>query len=169
MPGAPHPIGPSSSPLRPFGRVWLLSRCCTSWGLQEARPARCGWLRKNRSDQSLMMGYAEPTQCALGALLPPVYRADSAHARLPPMHCVKARPIQRHVIACAALACRRPARAKLSSLSALTYRPAQRRSAPPRSRCIVPSFHPRTSQAPLGASRRTSSSMYIYIRISRHR
>jgi hypothetical protein len=33
----------------------------------------------------------------------------------PPLHCVKARPIQRHVITCAALACRSPAGAKLSS------------------------------------------------------
>jgi hypothetical protein len=60
-PGMPHPIGPSSSPLCPFGLVCGCSLACalTSWGLQA--PARCGRRRKNWSDQSLMMGYADPS------------------------------------------------------------------------------------------------------------
>ena len=85
-PGMPHPIGPSSSPLRPFGLVWGCSLACalTSWGLQA--PARCGRLKKHRPNRRrLMLWYADPTQCAQCALsffCRPGSRADSAPARL---------------------------------------------------------------------------------------
>ena len=111
-PGAPHPIGPSSSPLRPFGLVCGCALACarTSWRSQA--PAR-GCLRKLRANPRLLLRYADPTECALGVLLLAACSSCRQCVRTrgcPPMHCVKARPIQRHVIASVALACRGTAR-----------------------------------------------------------
>ncbi len=100
-PGAPHPIGPSSSPLRPFGLVCGCALACarTSWRSQA--PAR-GCLRKDRAKPRLQLRYADPTQCALGALLPLFSRADRAHTRLSPLALWQGAP---HSEACHHLRC----------------------------------------------------------------
>ena len=65
-------------------------------------PARCCRLRKNGANQGLRMRYADPTQCALWPSRP-----SAAWSLADSVHCVEARPNQRHPIACAALARRR--------------------------------------------------------------
>ena len=133
-PGAPHPIGPSSSPIRPFGLVWGCSLALALPGGHRLVQHAAGSERTGRTHD-----------CCCGTPTRPSVPSAFLCRGCPPMHCVKARPIQGRVIACAALACRCPSRAKVSSMN---LRPAQRRSTPPRSRRNVPSFHPQTSQLP---------------------
>ena len=78
-PGAPHPIGPSSSPLRPLGLVCGCSLACaiTSWRSQ-APP--CGRLRKLTANPRLLLRYADPTQCALASAI--FFRRALRHAHM---------------------------------------------------------------------------------------
>ena len=106
------PDRPVVQPLRPFELVWGCSLACalTSWRSQA--PAR-GRLRKLRANPRLLLRYADPTVCALGVLRLAACSSCRQCVRTrgcPPMHCVEARLIQRHVIASVALACRRLAR-----------------------------------------------------------
>ena len=129
-PGAPHPIGPSSSPIRPFGLVWGCSLAFALPGGHRLVRHAAGSERTGRTHD-----------CCCGTPTRPSVPSAFLCRGCPPMHCV----IQGHVIAWVALACRCPARAKFSSRN---LRPAQRRSPPPHSRRTVPSFHPQASQLP---------------------
>ena len=78
-PGVPHPIGPSSSPLRPFGLVWgcSLAFALTSWRSQ-APP--CSRRRNLSANPMLLLRYADPTHCALASAV--CFRRALRHAHI---------------------------------------------------------------------------------------
>ena len=76
-PGMPHPIGPSSGPLCPFGLVCGCSLAFALTSLLSQAPP-CGRLRKLTANPRLLLRYADPTQCALASAI--FFRRALRHA-----------------------------------------------------------------------------------------
>ena len=137
-PGAPHPIGPSSSP----------SVCSGLYGAARS-PAHSlpgGYRLVRHAAAEGTTNDSVPTQLSTpsslrssSACLPTVPTVRKRGC--PAVHCVGTRPNQRQSIASAAIARRRPARRP--EFSFLAHRPAQRRSPRPTAPCHNPRAMPR--------------------------